>query len=147
MNHGMVPSLLGLHFGSPLHEECDAPRRRDQIVVAPSLFGSARNVTTFHDLREEIQEAIRAEEDDMTWSYESRVATDAVFAARVHRLPEKSPAFRAVRRRVCQYFSIDEAACRAGIALHRGRPECQYRNAPKYVRRQACAVCAFCDEG
>jgi hypothetical protein len=67
----MVPSLLGVHFGSPLHEACDAPLRRDQIVVAPSLFGSARNGTTFHDLRDEVQEAIRAEEDDVTWSYES----------------------------------------------------------------------------
>jgi hypothetical protein len=147
MDRGMVPSLLDVHIGSPLHEVCDAPLRRDQIVVAPSLFGSARNVTTFHDLRDEVQEAIRAEEDDVTWSYESRVASDGVFAARVHRLPDKSPAFLAVRRRVCQYFSIDGAACRAGIALHRGRPECQYRSAPKYVRRCACACLCFCEEG
>ena len=125
----MAPPLT-VRFGNRRHEVCNVPLTGDQIVVAPSLLGSPRDVTTFLDLRDKSQEAFRDARDDPTWSFDN-LCCDGVRGGRVGELADASPALREAIQRIGQYFSMDEASRQASVAYHKGRSEFQFPNAPQ----------------
>lgn len=129
------PPPLKLQFGSALHTVYNRPFHKDHVVIAPSLFGSELNVTTYHGLRDELQEFMRDVKKRPDWSFESDTRPSAMVPFPPRDLTARSATFQDVVRRMCEYFAVDPASTGVGVAFWRGRPVCHYRGGPKYVHR------------
>ena len=128
----MPPPALAIQFGSAVHSVYTRPVRQDQLVVAPSLFGSELNVTTFHDLRDELEGVMRETRNEASWSFET---VDTVVTLPGRGLTAKSGTVRDVVCRICEYFSIDAGSVGVGLAYRRREATCRYRGGATYVIR------------
>jgi hypothetical protein len=121
------PAALQLQLGCSLHSVHPRPLRQDQVVISPFLFGSELNMTIFHELRRDVQSLMRESRNNPNWSFETHIEPGSVLILPSWGLASRSGTIKAVVRRICQYFSIDVASAKVGLAHRTPKPTCQYR--------------------
>jgi hypothetical protein len=121
------PPALQLQLGCSLHSVHPRPLRHDHVVLSPFLFGSERNMTIFHELRREVQALMRESRRNPHWSFETHTEPGSVLILPSWELASRSGTIKAAVRRLCQYFSIDPASAKVGLAYRTPKPTCQYR--------------------
>lgn len=136
------PPPLDVRFGSSLHTEYGGAATAagptilpsSAVVVSPSLLGSERNVTNFHEIRDELERIAREDKNDSGWSFERNVGRDGVIKLPSRALMNRAGSVNDAVQRICQYFSIQHDTVGVGVLCRRGRPRIQYCSDQGYVR-------------
>jgi hypothetical protein len=138
MSSPVPPPPLDVRFGSSLHTVYSAsdvhPLPSSAIVVAPSLLGSERNVTHYHEIRHDLEQFVREDRKDADWSFDRNVRRHGVVTLPGRELRCRAAAVNDAVRRICQYFSMRQDAVGVGVLYRRGCPQMQYRSDEVYVQ-------------
>jgi hypothetical protein len=144
--HRILPpsQVLRVQFGSSLHQVYPASSisYRD-VIVAPALLGHENNRTHFADLCADFVRIGRQGKKDPSWSLDrllkdaasslADVASSEHVRCSMMAAVRQSGAVRGVVRRVCQYFSMDEASAGVLVAYRKGQPPSSYKGDTLYV--------------